>query len=204
MNYKCSFCILSFNNKYQIIRMVKQLLSSDRNDIQIVVSDNASTDGTVEELRSFNDSRLKLSVNLQNIGFQKNMFKALSEGDGEYLYLSMGRDLLNVSNVDRLIYLLHIASQKGIDVLQDRRTVNDIDIFEGFDAVCELLKPIHATGWIFRKDALRLDDAAASADLKSIYPELYIVKSMLARNTRGAYICRRLYKGRICYKDGIL
>ncbi len=60
--------------------------AGDRRSTEIIVVDNASTDGTVEILRSeFPDVRVM--VNSENVGFTRGNNQALAQAQGRYLFL---------------------------------------------------------------------------------------------------------------------
>lgn len=100
-NILLSICIPTYNRseilKKSISSLVNQHVFSKSDNIEIVVSDNCSTDDTkfiVEEYIKRFGSKIKYSKTSQNI-FDKNFERALSLGDGEFLKLSN----------DTLIYL---------------------------------------------------------------------------------------------------
>ena len=56
-------------------RCIESILSQDFTDLELVVCDNASDDGTIKILEDYAraDRRLRLSVNQVNIGLHENM-----------------------------------------------------------------------------------------------------------------------------------
>ncbi len=94
-----SINIVSYNTKditLQCLRSIQKsvsvrwLTSNPEQDIEIVILDNASTDGTVEALQIFEESckiPLRIMRNSENLGFGKGHNKAAKESSGEYLLL---------------------------------------------------------------------------------------------------------------------
>ena len=61
--YRVSFCIRIYNNRDDALQMIEELLSSNNSNIQIVLSDDCSTDGTIGAIEKIQDKRIKLIVN---------------------------------------------------------------------------------------------------------------------------------------------
>ena len=153
MNYKVSFCIPSYKNKNAVINMVMALLSCELKEIQIVVCDDASNDGTYEELIKIKDKRLKIICNEKNIGAKLNWNKVLEAGDGEYLYLAMGRDLLVVSKMNRLIEMLRIFENENVSIAMDRKYEGGIQVLKKAEALGFMIGAHHPTGLILKRQA---------------------------------------------------
>ncbi len=198
MSYRVSFCIPVYNQADSVCRVVKELLKIPNKDFQIVVSDNASTDGTIEKLMDISDSRLKIVVNKENVGAKRNWCCALEAGDGDYLYLVMGRDNLNPSRVDFLIRTLEIAKKGGIKLLEDCSFLcgSKMRVYTGLDAAKEFLKIGHPTGLIFERQAYHeIKKRKKYFMLPVTYPELWIKRDLLLRHNSAAYIPGRVYDG---------
>jgi glycosyltransferase involved in cell wall biosynthesis len=72
------------NGKQVIGRCIDSILSQDYADLELVISDNASDDGTIEILEDYarTDPRIALSVNEVNIGLYENMRRVLESSRG--------------------------------------------------------------------------------------------------------------------------
>ena len=60
---KFSICIPNYNYERYLGRTIQSILAQDYQDFEILVSDNASTDGSVTLVQSFHDPRIQLRVN---------------------------------------------------------------------------------------------------------------------------------------------
>ena len=81
-----SIIIVSFNTK----ALLKKCLESLPSNVEIIVIDNNSTDGTVQMLREIKASgkrEIKLIENRDNVGFAKAVNQGLKQAKGEYLLL---------------------------------------------------------------------------------------------------------------------
>ena len=78
---------LAVRNGGQLIeRCIKSVLSQDFTDLELIVCDNASDDGTLETLEQFAraDPRLKVRANPVNVGAHDNMRQALDVSRGTF------------------------------------------------------------------------------------------------------------------------
>jgi glycosyltransferase involved in cell wall biosynthesis len=58
------------------------------NDDEVIVSDDASSDGTIRTVRRRNDSRIKVICNSNRVGYVKNFERAISCARGEHIIFS--------------------------------------------------------------------------------------------------------------------
>ena len=57
---RVSVCIPVYNGEKYINKAIRSVLAQSFSDFEVVISDNASTDRTVEIIKSFSDNRIKL------------------------------------------------------------------------------------------------------------------------------------------------
>ena len=74
------------NGRRSVERCIESILTQDFSDLELVVSDNASDDGTIKTLEDYAraDRRLRLSVNQVNIGLHENMRRVLESSRGTF------------------------------------------------------------------------------------------------------------------------
>lgn len=80
-----SICIPTYQRAERIQLTLQSILSQTMTDYEIVVVDNASTDGTEEAVRAFADSRIRFFRNERNIGAAMNHNRCLLEAKGTYI-----------------------------------------------------------------------------------------------------------------------
>lgn len=83
-----SVCMPTYNGEKFIRIQLESILFQLEHDDEIVISDDSSTDKTVEIIKSFNDSRIHL---LENNSFHSpiyNLENALKQAKGDYIFLS--------------------------------------------------------------------------------------------------------------------
>jgi glycosyltransferase involved in cell wall biosynthesis len=72
------------NARQGVRRCIESILSQDFTDLELVICDNASDDGTIETLEEYAraDGRISVSVNEVNIGSHENMRRVLDASRG--------------------------------------------------------------------------------------------------------------------------
>lgn len=81
--YLVSIIIPTYNRADLLGKAISSALKQSWNNIEIVVSDNCSDDNTKEIVSTFNDKRIKYSVNEENIGPILNWRAALKKANGQ-------------------------------------------------------------------------------------------------------------------------
>lgn len=91
-----SVCIPAYNSSAFIAEAIESVLAQSLADFEIIVTDNSSTDNTVEICRKYKekDARILIHRNEKNIGAFPNFNKALSLASGRYVKFLMSDDLL--------------------------------------------------------------------------------------------------------------
>ena len=74
------------NESHGVRHCIESVLGQDFADLELVISDNASDDGTVETLQEYarDDRRVKLVLNAVDVGIHENMNRALNAASGTY------------------------------------------------------------------------------------------------------------------------
>ena len=82
-----SVCMATYNGAKYIQEQVDSILQQLEEADELVVSDDGSTDKTLDILRSYHDSRIKIHPGPQR-GLTYNFENAISHASGDYLFLS--------------------------------------------------------------------------------------------------------------------
>lgn len=86
-----SICIPTYNGAPWIEETLRSIVSQSFQNYEIIISDDASTDNTIEIIRSLHDSSIRIFKNEKNLGCGKNLEVLRTIADGDILYL-MGQD----------------------------------------------------------------------------------------------------------------
>ncbi len=89
-----SVCIPVHNCAAYIDQAIESVLAQTMSDWELVILDNASSDGTVAIARSYTDHRIRIVENVHNIGLEANWNKALEKSRGDYVKLLPADDYL--------------------------------------------------------------------------------------------------------------
>jgi hypothetical protein len=89
-----SVMIPNFNYGRYIGDTIESVLAQAPTGVEIVVSDNASTDDSVQVVRSYQDERIRIAVNPCNVGFSSNLERVAA--------MARGRRMLLLSSDDRM------------------------------------------------------------------------------------------------------
>ncbi len=82
-----SILIPVYNEKDTVLKCLDKVLSSDTLglEMEVIVSDNCSTDGTIELLKNFSNPKVKLLYKKKNEGKGANIKNALSHASGDII-----------------------------------------------------------------------------------------------------------------------
>lgn len=78
----------TYNGEKFLHEQVDSILDQLTSDDELIVSDDGSTDKTIEILESYNDSRIKIFHNQNHHGVNGNFENALRNANGDYIFLS--------------------------------------------------------------------------------------------------------------------
>jgi GT2 family glycosyltransferase/glycosyltransferase involved in cell wall biosynthesis len=85
---KVSICVVTFNNLELNKLCIESVLgNTEYQNLELIVIDNGSTDGTKEYLEHLDDNRLRVVINEENRGFARANNQAISQAEGEYICL---------------------------------------------------------------------------------------------------------------------
>jgi glycosyltransferase involved in cell wall biosynthesis len=84
---RISVCMATYNGSSYIREQVSSVLPQLGPDDELVIVDDASTDTTVEILKSYNDPRITSSVNERNLGPVRSFERALQMASGDLIFL---------------------------------------------------------------------------------------------------------------------
>ncbi len=109
MNDKVSVLIPVYNRPELVVRSIRSALAQTHRNLEIVVSDNASTDSTwqVVQRLAAEDCRIRVFRNATNLGPTRNWIRALSESTGDYVKVLFSDDWLEPTCIARLVERIH-------------------------------------------------------------------------------------------------
>jgi GT2 family glycosyltransferase len=107
-----SVTVVTFNSGRFIKRCLDSVLEQKYANLEVIVIDNASTDGTVDLLEQFAD-RCRIYYNDENIGFAAAQNQAIALAQGEWV-LTLNPDVLLLPNfIQALVEAGHVDPKAG-------------------------------------------------------------------------------------------
>ena len=117
-----------YNGEKYIYQQIESILAQIDSSDEIVVSDDGSSDKTLEIIRSFDDTRIVLISNTSRRGLVENIENALVNARGDYIFLADQDDVWVSTRVSAVLHLLQIYDlvisdcyvvDSGLNILKD-------------------------------------------------------------------------------------
>ena len=103
-----------WNATATIREAIESALEQTFEDFELVVCDNASTDETVEVVRSYRDPRIRVHRSPVNVGYQRNMNWSISLCRGPLIKFLHGDDRLHPACVERMAGVMDLSERVGM------------------------------------------------------------------------------------------
>tara|TARA_B100000073_G_scaffold319141_1_gene297816 strand:- start:6165 stop:7229 length:1065 start_codon:yes stop_codon:yes gene_type:complete len=119
MNYnpKFSICIPNYNYGNYIEATIKSVLDQSFQDFEIIVSDNKSTDNSLEKIRAFKDDRIKIIENNTNVGFAPNLQIVTQRARGNYINLLSSDDIMCKNALEMYSKVIDEFGEKSNEII---------------------------------------------------------------------------------------
>lgn len=116
MNPEVSVIIPAYNTEAYLAQAIESALGQTLQNIEVIVVDDASTDNTLEVAKSFNDKRLKVLANEQNLGAAAARNRALKTAQGKWIAVLDSDDWYATERLEKLV---QIAYTNNADLIAD-------------------------------------------------------------------------------------
>lgn len=97
-----SVAMTSYNGGKYIARQIESILMNLKDDDELIISDDGSTDDTISIINSFKDSRIKLVAGPRK-GVNVNFDNAIAHCKGDYIFLCDQDDIWHPDKVQRVL-----------------------------------------------------------------------------------------------------
>jgi glycosyltransferase involved in cell wall biosynthesis len=161
----------AFNSERTLLAAVESILTQDFADLELIISDNASTDGTSQIAMAYaaRDQRVRYYRQPTNIGVHRNYNFVFQQARGRYFKWASSNDCCASSFVSRCVEELErnpravLASPRTMLVLEDgshQRSDDDLHLtarspLERYAALRSSMRLNNAMNGLMRADALR-------------------------------------------------
>lgn len=102
-----SICIPTYNVEKTIAETLTSIINQTYKNLEIIISENASTDNTLTILNEFNDPRIKIHITSKTILAEKNFGRCIELANGDYIAIFHADDLYNPYMVEKQVQAFH-------------------------------------------------------------------------------------------------
>ena len=88
-----SVCIATYNGEKYIKEQLDSIIPQLGHEDEIVISDDGSSDSTLDIINSINDERIRITVNQGKHGVNSNFNNALLHAKGDFIFLADQDDI---------------------------------------------------------------------------------------------------------------
>ncbi|MBO6206144.1 MAG: glycosyltransferase [Lachnospiraceae bacterium] len=161
-NGKASLCIFTYNQKEYIKDAVYAALQQDYSPLEIIISDDGSTDGTYEIVKDlvkeYNGSHEVICrQNNPNLGIREHINKVLYEvATGEYIFMAAGDDISRFDRVSKCVDIFekfpHVMSISCLSEEVDAKlnVLNPDELWDGKYTIYNLSDYIYVTSFVMQ------------------------------------------------------
>jgi glycosyltransferase involved in cell wall biosynthesis len=109
-----SVCVPAYNTVRFIEETISSVLDQSYTDLELVVVDDDSSDGTAAAIASIGDERVRLFRNNRNIGAEANWNRAVSLARGRFVKVVCGDDVLAPGCLASQVHILDAHPEVGL------------------------------------------------------------------------------------------
>lgn len=128
-----SVCIATYNGEKYIKEQLDSILSQLNINDEIILSDDHSTDRTLDLIRKIEDPRIKIFINTNQKGYSKNFENAISHASGDIIFICDQDDVWMKNKVDIMSKALVNATFAMHNASIVDENLNLINAFSHFD-----------------------------------------------------------------------
>ena len=111
-----SVALATYNGSSYIEQQIESILHQTKSVDEIVICDDCSTDDTISILQSYQQkypNLFKIMQNEKQLGCAKNFEKAISNANGDIIFIADQDDVWNEDKVEKMMDLLSSSNAKG-------------------------------------------------------------------------------------------
>ncbi len=144
---KLSICIPTYNRASDMAKTVEAVIAQMTADVEIVISNNGSTDGTAEQLQTIVATHPTQTIRVihqaANIGFDRNVLSVVQAAQGEYCWLLSDDDSILPGGVNAVLDI--IQAHPATTYLMNYQRYDAAKQMVTADQMISLSSDVHAT-----------------------------------------------------------
>lgn len=122
---KISVCLASYNGEKYIKEQLESILIQLSENDEVIISDDYSTDRTIDIIKSLKDTRIKIYENSKGKGPIKNFENAIFNASGDIIFLSDQDDIWKENKVRKI--MLVFSSDETVTLVSSNAEYIDQD-----------------------------------------------------------------------------
>lgn len=175
LNKKVTILMPVYNGQAYVHDAVASMLNQTYQDFDLLVIDDGSTDDTLKILQAFDDARLVIEENPQNMGIVKTLNKGLKMIMGEYVVRMDADDIAKPTRLEKQVAFMDSrpdvgASSGSAIVFKEDKAISRLRMPVGVrEARTELLfkSPLIHPATIIRNETIKKNGIMYRAELKA-------------------------------------
>ena len=193
MSLLLSICIPTYNRISELSELIDLLLTIERDDFEIVITDNQSTDNTRQVLLSYTDKRLRYCCNDEAIPALLNMIHSIYNGKGKYVLYCNDRDILYPNEVVQLMEILEKDDYSFIHSTRHSEYCSQkLDVFnKEYESLINQHCNRHPSGMVFNRKLMEehIDENIFGDYLQYIYTYDFLMLELFKYEKSAFYHC---------------
>ena len=127
-----TIAIPNYNYQHNVGIAIESALAQNIDNLEILVSDNNSTDKSWEIINSYKDERLKIYKQTSNLGFLYNWNFLLNKARGKYFKILPSDDWLSADNCEQTLKMINEVDRSNISIVIHNGLTSDCvsDVFK--------------------------------------------------------------------------
>ncbi len=162
-----SIAMCTYNGQRYLAQQLDSLLAQTYPAIEIVITDDASCDGTVNILQQYAQQHphIRFYVNEKNIGYNRNFEKAIGLCKGSYIAISDQDDIWEPAKIEIMMqqwpqdseFVYSLSGNFSDDDFAGRKEAPNV-VYTPVDDVHKLVfnSPVHGHACMFKKELMAL------------------------------------------------
>ena len=129
-NIKFSICVPNYNAGKYLNETIDSVLNQTYPCHELIISDNASTDNSIDVIKSYSFKKIKLIEHSYNIGFSPNLDSATSIATGDYMIFLGADDMLKEDALEEFAKLIekYSKNENGLIICAMTETIKNNEI----------------------------------------------------------------------------
>ena len=124
---RVSVCMTTYNGEKYIYKQIESILNQLEENDEVIICDDGSSDSTIGIISSFEDSRIKVVINDENLGFSRNFTKCISLAQGDFIFLSDHDDIWLPDKVRKYLEIFEGKSDV-VSIMSNMEIIDENDL----------------------------------------------------------------------------